>query len=413
MSTADHIRTTLAAPFTLPSGQIVKNRLLKSAMSETLGTAGNRVSPELVQLYRTWAEGGIGLSVTGNVMVDRRALGEPGNVCIEDDSDLAAISDWATAGKSAGGLIYMQLNHPGRQVPRGINPQAVAPSAVPFSDKLARFMATSRALREDEILDIVQRFATAAAVAARAGFDGAQVHGAHGYLVSQFLSPLTNQRADAWGGSAENRRRFVIEVIRAMKAATPDDFGIAIKINSADFQRGGITEEESMATIAALGEEGVAFVEVSGGTYEAPAMMSPKESTREREAYFLAFAEKLREHLDLPLCVTGGFRSGAAMAAAVDSGAVDLVGLARPLGVRPTLPNELCQQGDITVELPQVATGIKQLDRMGMVELLWYERQLHRMGKGLDPKPSEHALLALSAYAWQNGLAAMKPRRGT
>jgi 2,4-dienoyl-CoA reductase-like NADH-dependent reductase (Old Yellow Enzyme family) len=205
----------------------------------------------------------------------------------------------------------------------------------------------------------------------------------------------------------------VLEVIGAMRAATPDGFGVAIKINSADFQRGGITEDESMGTIAALAEAGVDFVEVSGGTYEAPAMMvDRKQSTQEREAYFLDFAVKLRERLDLPLAVTGGFRSGAAMAAAVDSGALDLVGLARPLGIRPRLPAELLEQGDLRVELPAVGTGIKAIDGLGMVELLWYERQLHRMGKGLEPQPGIGGLRALVGYAWDNGLRAMQPRRG-
>jgi 2,4-dienoyl-CoA reductase-like NADH-dependent reductase (Old Yellow Enzyme family) len=397
----------------LPCGQVVPNRLLKSAMSETLGTKDNRPTQRLVQLYRTWAEGGIGLSVTGNVMVDRGALGEPGNVVIEDDRDLPLLQEWAAAGKSAGGLIYVQLNHPGRQVPRFRNDGAVAPSAVPFGPRLAKTMATARALEATEIEGLVQRFATAAAVVAAAGFDGVQLHGAHGYLVSQFLSPLTNQRADGWGGSADGRRRFVLEVIGAMRAATPDGFGVAIKINSADFQRGGITEDESMGTIAALAEAGVDFVEVSGGTYEAPAMMvDRKQSTQEREAYFLDFAVKLRERLDLPLAVTGGFRSGAAMAAAVDSGALDLVGLARPLGIRPRLPAELLEQGDLRVELPAVGTGIKAIDGLGMVELLWYERQLHRMGKGLEPQPGIGGLRALVGYAWDNGLRAMQPRRG-
>lgn len=412
MTDAAAIRQTLSRPLSLPCGQVVPNRLLKSAMSETLGTEDHRPTPELVRLYRTWAEGGIGLSVTGNVMVDRGALGEPANVCIEDDRDLALLQEWAQAGRSAGGLCYVQLNHPGRQVPRFLNAEAVSPSAVPFGSRLAPYMAKPRALTGEEIEALVQRFSTAAAVVAAAGFDGVQLHGAHGYLVSQFLSPLTNQRTDGWGGSAEGRRRFVLEVIAAMRAATPAGFGVAIKINSADFQRGGTTEEESTATIQALAEAGVDFVEVSGGTYEAPAMMAPKQSTREREAYFLAFAERLRQHVRVPLAVTGGFRSGAAMAEAVDSGALDLVGLARPLGVWPDLPAALLSQGDVQVELPRVRTGIRALDRMGMVELLWYEAQLHRMGQGKAPWPGLPALLALAQAGWSHGLHAVLPRRG-
>jgi len=411
------IRGILGEPFTLPNGDVVPNRLLKSAMSEALGTADNRVTSDLVRLFQTWAQGGIGLSVTGNVMVDHRALGEPGNVCLEDDRDMDLLRQWAAAGKSGGGLIYMQLNHPGRQVPRFLNVDAVAPSAVPFKGSLQRSMATARALSPDEIQEIVQRFATSARLVAQAGFDGAQLHAAHGYLVSQFLSPRTNLRTDQWGGSAQGRRRFLLDVIRAMKAATPDGFGIAIKINSADFQRGGITEDEAMDTITAIDAEGVDFVEVSGGTYEAPAMISPKDSTRKREAYFLAFAEKLRQRLRVPLVVTGGFRSGQAMAQAVRGGAgglgaIDLVGMARPLVVQPDLPRALLDQGDVQVDLPARQTGIGWIDHMGMVELLWYERQIRHMAKGRPPRPGQSPLSALCGVVWDNGLRTLQPRRG-
>lgn len=410
MQAAD-IRSTLAQELKLPNGQVVKNRLLKSAMSETMGSADNRVTADFPRLYGRWADGGIGLSVTGNVMVDPGALGEPGNVVCEDERDLEGLTAWAQAGKRNGGLLYMQVNHPGRQVPRFLNKDAVAPSAVPFGKQLAGAMAVSRALTEDEILGLIQRFATTAKIAEKAGFDGVQLHAAHGYLVSQFLSPLTNQRTDDWGGSGENRRRFAVEIIRAMRAATSSDFGVAIKINSADFQRGGSTEEESLGAILALADEGLDFVEISGGTYEAPAMMSPRKSTQEREAYFLAFAETLRGKLDGPLAVTGGFRSGAAMAQAVNSGAVDMVGLARTLAIAPDFPNELLQRGDVRQDLPNLKTGIGMVDSMAMAELLWYERQLHRMGKGNDPQPRENPVKALALYALKAGPKALRRRR--
>ena len=403
---------TLAQSFTLPNGQIVRNRTLKSAMSETLATPDNRVSEALVTLYRRWAEGGIGLSVTGNVMVDRRALGEPGNAAVEDERDLDILKRWAEAGQTGGGLIYMQLNHPGRQAPKFINERAFAPSAVPMKAELKSYFPAPQALTEEEIEDIIERFATAAGVAEKAGFDGVQIHGAHGYLANQFLSPLTNQRTDQWGGSAENRRRFPLEVCRAIHEVTSDGFGVSIKINSADFQRGGFTEEESLEAIVALVEEGLDFVEVSGGTYEAPEMMSAKESTRSREAFFLEFAETLREHVTAPLVVTGGFRTGAAMAAAIESGAVDLVGMARPLAIRPDFPSELISDPDAHVEIVPRKTGLKMVDRIGMLETVWYERQLHRMGKGLEPKPDESTLVSLVKHGFTAGLKGFKTRRG-
>jgi 2,4-dienoyl-CoA reductase-like NADH-dependent reductase (Old Yellow Enzyme family) len=405
------IAATLSAPLTLPNGQIVPNRIVKSAMSESLGTDDGGVSPALPRLYERWARGGVGLSVTGNVMVDRRALGEPGNVVLEDEGDLDALRRWARAAKSRGGLVYMQLNHPGRQAPKFLNPSPVAPSAVPLGPAMGPFFAKPRALTAEEIEDIVARFARASSIAETAGFDGVQVHGAHGYLVSQFLSPKTNQRTDAWGGTAEKRRRFVRELHRAIRAQTAGGFGVSIKINSADFQRGGITEEESAETIRVLAEDGLDWIEVSGGTYEAPAMMSPKASTRAREAYFLEFAASVREWVDVPLAVTGGFRSGAAMADAIDRGAVDMVGLARTLAVNPDFPDALVTRGDVRCEIAARNTGLKPVDRLGIVEMIWYEHQLHRMGAGKEPRNNQPALLALASEAIRSGPRAFRVRR--
>jgi len=287
----------LSQPFTLPNGAVVKNRLAKSAMSEALGTTDNHVTDGLATLYRRWADGGIGLLITGNVMIDRRALGEPNNVALEDESDLELLKQWADAGTRNGTQLWMQINHPGKQVPKGLNAESVAPSAIPFGKEIAAFFATPRELTEAEILDIIARFGRTAAIAQKAGFSGVQIHGAHGYLVSQFLSGHHNQRTDQWGGNAENRRRFVLEVFKAIRAQTGPDFPVGIKLNSADFQKGGFTEEESLDVIRALSEAGIDMIEISGGTYEAPAMAGVKEvpvkdSTRRREAYFLEFAEK-------------------------------------------------------------------------------------------------------------------------
>ena len=269
-------QTILDQPLTLPNGVVVKNRLLKSAMSETLGTREGAPTPALNRLYRAWAEGGIGLCVTGNVMVDLKALGEPGNVVIEDAAHLAALQAWAKAGTANGTHCWVQLNHPGKQAPRGLNHETVAPSAVPFRDDLKAFFATPRALTGAEVRALVARFGKAAGIVKQAGFTGVQIHGAHGYLVSQFLSPHHNLRNDEWGGSPEKRRRFLMEVYRAMRKATGAGFPIGIKLNSADFQRGGFTEEESLDTIRALAHAGIDLIEISGGTYESPAMTGVK-----------------------------------------------------------------------------------------------------------------------------------------
>ena len=405
----DAIAAILAQPFDLASGQRVKNRIVKSAMSETLAGRDNRVPASAATLYGRWAAGGLGLSITGNVMVDGRAIGEPGNIVVEDDRDLDALSAWATAAQSHGGLIYMQINHPGRQAPLFLNRETVAPSAVALRTP---GFGVPRELDEAEILDLIQRYGRTAAVAEKAGFNGVQIHGAHGYLVSQFLSPLTNLRTDQWGDSDENRRRFVIEVYREIRRQTSDGFGVAIKINSADFQTGGISEDDSAGTIVALTNEGLDFVEISGGTYEAPAMMGAKKSTRAREAYFLEFGAQLRERTSTPLVVTGGWRSGSAMAAAVDAGSVDLVGLARGLAVNPDFPAQLTTEGDVRQDLVEHKTGIQAIDRMRMVDLIWYERQLHRMGAGKEPRQNEGAWWTMLAHTMTHGPRAFRRRRG-
>lgn len=408
MATAQHL---LAQTLTLPNGSVLPNRLAKSALSETLGTMDNRVTPALVRLYERWAKGGTGLLITGNIMVDRRALGEPGNVVIEDDRDLALLKAMADGVAHHGSRLWAQINHPGKQSPKGLNRENVSPSAIPFGKQMQAFFDTPRELTEPEILDIIARFGRAAGIVKQAGFHGVQIHGAHGYLVSQFLSPKHNVRTDAWGGSAENRRRFVLAVYQAMRDAVGPDFPIGIKLNSADFQRGGFTEEESLATIQALAAVGIDLVEISGGTYEAPAMAGKKTSTIEREAYFLEFAEKVRQHISTPLMVTGGFRTLSAMGKALNSGAMDIVGLGRPLCIEPDAPLRLLAGEETRHRVKMISTGIKQVDDMALMEVMWYVRQLHRMSRGENPKPNESALWSLLANLATNMRGTMKTRR--
>lgn len=406
----------LAQPLTLPNGAVLKNRIAKSAMSETLGTFDNHVTPRLARLYARWAASGIGLLITGNVMIDRRALGEPGNVAVEDDSDLPLLRHWAGAATAHGAQIWMQLNHPGKQSPKGLNRENFAPSAVPFEPQLRAYFDTPRELSEAQIEEIVARFGRSAATAQRAGFTGVQIHGAHGYLVSQFLSPHHNRRQDRWGGTAENRRRFVLDVFREIRRQVGPAFPVGIKLNSADFQRGGFTEEESLDVIRALAEAGTDLIEISGGTYEAPVMtgaaQSPvKVSTHAREAYFLEFAEKVRDAVRTPLMVTGGFRTHAGMMAALRSGALDVVGLARPLAVEPELPARLLRGEDGVQRVRPITTGIKAVDRIALMEVAWYARQLKRIADGREPKPGENALCALLGIMAANGWGTFRTRR--
>jgi 2,4-dienoyl-CoA reductase-like NADH-dependent reductase (Old Yellow Enzyme family) len=405
----------VAQALQLAHGGPLKNRLAKSAMSEALARRNGEPTPELVRLYRAWAEGGIGLCITGNVMVDDGARGEPGNVVIEDERFLPALREWAQAATAQGTQCWVQLNHPGKQAPKGLNKETVAPSAVPFKPQMQALFATPRELLDAEIKGIVQRFATAAAVVKKAGFSGVQIHGAHGYLVSQFLSPHHNQRRDDWGGTPEKRRRFVLDVFRAMRAAVGPEFPIGIKLNSADFQRGGFTEEESLDTLRALEAEGIDLIEISGGTYEAPAMTgvkakaaAPKASTQAREAYFLAFAEKARAAVKTPLLLTGGFRSPEAMNQALQSGAIDLVGLARLLAVEPDAPQRLLAGQAPRHTVRPISTGVKAIDRLGFLEITWYTGQLKRIGRGQRPCPREPALWVFAKQVWKMARAGRK-----
>ncbi|WP_067710831.1 nitroreductase family deazaflavin-dependent oxidoreductase [Nocardia yamanashiensis] len=413
---------TLHDPLPLASGQVLPNRLMKSALSEGLGNADMAPDERLQRLYARWSSGGYGLIVTGNVMVDRRHCGEPGNVAIEDERHLDALTRWAKVAKEGGSKVWVQLNHPGRQSnPMVTRNRAVGPSAIGVS---IPGWPAPRALTEEEILDIVRRFGTAARVAEAAGFDGVQIHGAHGYLVSQFLSPLSNQRTDAWGGDPQRRRRFVIEVARSIRAAVSPGFGVGIKLNSADFQRGGFTEDESRVVIEKLSAEQVDLIEISGGSYESPAMLNRpqvSERTRAREAYFLDYAETARQAAGaVPIAVTGGFRSRSGMTEAVTGGTCDVVGLGRPTAVFPTAAADLLAERTDELRPPLVTLGLpprlaanKNLKSVeGALDLQWHTDQLALLGAGSDPDPARSPWLTAANMLRHHGIDAFRSKRG-
>ncbi len=400
-------------PLALTENITIKNRFFKSAMSEALGTKDHGPSEKLPRLYGIWAEGGVGLATTGNVMIDGTALGEPKNVVVEDERHLDALKEWAQAGTQNNTHLWMQINHPGKQIPKFINKEPVAPSAISLGAGLEKVFNTPRALKEDEIYQLIEKYATTAAVAKKAGFTGVQIHGAHGYLVSQFLSPKHNQRDDRWGGTLENRMRFALEVYRAIRKKVGNDFPVGIKLNSADFQRGGFTEEQSMEVVKAISDEGINLIEISGGNYESPVMTGYKikESTKKREAYFLDYAEKIRKLVDTPLVVTGGFRSGEGMLNALKSGATDMIGLARPLAVYPSLPNDIIQDNAYKITLNRPTTGFAILDKMSMLDITWYEHQLRLLGSGEATKPNLNAMVSAMSTFYKLGVSAFKQRR--
>lgn len=398
----------------LPCGALLKNRIMKSAMAEGLAGIGQDPSPEHQTVYRRWSRGGAGLLVSGNIMLDREDR-PSANVILDNETDAAAVAAWTAAGTAAGNHFWAQLNHEGRQAQGSAKPDGMtlSPSGVPFDPPANKLFPKSRAMEPQEIEKLVQAFGRAARIAMANGFTGVQIHAAHGYLVNQFLSPLTNVRTDAWGGSAERRMTFLREIYRAIRDSVGPEFPVSVKLNSADFQRGGFTEEESLGVIEWLTGAGIDLLEISGGTYEAAAMVGAPiaGTTAAREAYFLDFAEKVRNVSDTPLAVTGGFRTSAGMAAAVRSGAVDVVGLARALTIDPDAPRKILAGETFRSEVRPVKTGIGAIDRRGALETMYYGTQLKRIARGEDPRPDLSIWRVLPDIMWAMGPGARKGQR--
>ncbi|MBF0313938.1 MAG: NADH:flavin oxidoreductase/NADH oxidase family protein [Oligoflexia bacterium] len=392
----------------LECGIELKNRLGKAAMSENMADHNNLPAEEFLNAYASWSKGGASLVITGHVMIDRKHISEPHNVILDDEvSDLTAFQKWAQSGKANGTSLWMQINHPGKQIPKFINKAPVAPSAVAFPTPMNKLFNTPRALSEEEIWRIVSMFATTAKLAKGAGFDGVQIHGAHGYLVSQFLSPKHNKRSDQWGGSLENRMRFLLQIYHAIRSEVGKNFGVAVKLNSADFQRGGFSEEESLQVIQKLDQIGIDFIEISGGTYEAPVMVKgKKESTLAREAYFMEFTTKVKKVVKTPIMLTGGFRTKEGMEGALAANVTDIVGMGRPFAVYPDLVNKLLEDKSFKMQILPKKTGIAFIDAIVPLEITCYVQQIHRMGKKLAPK--ENASVCLSII---QTLLEMKRRR--
>jgi 2,4-dienoyl-CoA reductase-like NADH-dependent reductase (Old Yellow Enzyme family) len=332
---AEILRQRLALP-----AETLPNRVAKAAMTEGLADALGRPTAGHARLYGAWARGSLGLLISGNVMVDPAHLERPGNVVLArapDAAMLKGLKAWTGAARAQGAGFWMQVSHAGRQTPIGVNPTPKAPSAVPLPLPGKQF-GVPVALEEAEIEAIIERYAAAGEYARAAGFTGVQIHAAHGYLISQFLSPRANKRSDAWGGPLENRARFLMEIVRRTRACVGTDFTLSVKLNSSDFQSGGFMFAESAEVAVWLGEAGVDVLELSGGTYERPRMVGVKkkrDSTIARESYFLEFARLMRARVSMPLMVTGGFRRAAAMAAAIADDGVALIGIGRPLCVDP------------------------------------------------------------------------------
>ena len=401
-------------PLRLPCGVTLANRLCKSAMTEGLASPAGRATPAHQKLYAAWAAGGAALHLTGNIMIDRRYLERAGNVVVDDESGLAELRAWAATVHAQGGVLWGQISHPGRQCPRLVNLHPLAPS--PIQLDLAGNFGRPRAMTEPEILDVVDRFARTAGILKTAGFDGVQLHAAHGYLLSQFLSPRTNRRDDRWGGSLENRARLLLASVRAVRDAVGPAFPVSVKLNSSDFVKGGFEPEECVQVVRWLSQAGIDLLEVSGGTYEqteffkAHAEDEIRDSTRQREAMFLKYAGAIKAVAAMPVMVTGGFRTRAGMDDALRRDATDLIGLARPFCLDPAFPRRMLAGELEALPVPEdrlvLGRGFwgpnsssKHLQGLNnQCQAGWYYRQIEHLGAGREPEPGLSPWAALRGH---------------
>ena len=397
--------TLFSQSLELPCGAVLPNRLSKAAMTEGLATADGLPTAELARLYGLWSDGGAGMLLSGNIIVDKDHLERPGNVVIDrppSEEMQEALKRWADAATRNGNHFWAQISHAGRQTQKLVNPNPKAPSAVKLGLPGGQF-GEPVVLTSVEIEEIIVRFGICAAAVKKAGFTGVQIHAAHGYLLSQFLSPRSNLRTDEYGGDLANRARVLLAVVASVRAAVGPDFPVAVKLNSADFQKGGFAFEESLQVAQWLQEASIDLIEISGGTYEQPKLLglsgmeeeekqNVAESTLMREAYFVDFAVAMGEKVNVPLMVTGGFRQRAAMVQALQSGSADVIGLGRPMCVMTDAPNQLINGLD---ELPRYEDSLslfpKWLAWLGNLKMLkavagfavqyWYYGQIDAIGR--------------------------------
>ena len=402
----------LFTPIKLPNGTTIKNRFFKSAMSEGMGTRDFQPKKNIATLYKRWAEGGTGLIITGNIMIDPKGTAEPGNIVFDKNSNMEILKNWANQGQQHGAKVMVQLNHPGKQAPKTIAKETVAPSAVPLGNGLNKLFSTPRALTTSEVEELVQKFVTSAKITKEAGFSGVQIHAAHGYLISQFLSPHDNRRTDKYGGSLENRMRFLKEIYLGMREELGKNFTIGIKINSTDFKEDGLTEEDSLKTIIELANLGLDFVEISGGTYERPAMMGATSKST-NQVFFAEYSKKLKQKIEIPVVVTGGIRSINAMNTLLNDNTTDFIGIARPLTIDPNIPNKIKQGTYTIVETTRVSTGVKKLDKIfgSLLGIVYYQVLMQNIAKGKEPKATKNAWPSLIQAVYNQGLAVLFPQR--
>lgn len=313
------------------------NRSMRSATFEGMADEAGRVTARLAEYMAELARGEVGLIITGHTIIDAGGQAGPLQMAAYDDGHLPGLTLMADSVHQAGGKIALQIAHAGNVAVRdlsGIEP--LGPSALVQDGK-----PLCREAKRLDMQDIVAAFARSATMAKQAGFDAVQVHSAHGYLLSQFLSPAQNQRTDEYGGSIENRMRLPMEVVRAVRQAVGPDFPILVKLNNEDFYEGGLTMADSLQAAVLYEQAGVNAVELSGGARLAGAKFMAARlgaiKTAEQEGYYRKAARAYKEVLGVPLILVGGIRSYEVAEAVIEEGSADFVSFARPLICEPHL----------------------------------------------------------------------------
>ncbi|CAF1166529.1 unnamed protein product [Rotaria magnacalcarata] len=407
----------LAQSFVLPCGLRLSNRIVKASMEEMLGNSDNQPNEYIYRLYQRWANASFGLLLTGNVQVDDRYPGIMTDMMIpsKDKIDIEKWKKYADTCQSHGTPTIVQINHAGRQSLSGKRPlleRAIAPSPVSLSfgnnlfvrtlQQLA--LGTPKEMTRAQIDETIEKFVEAAELMFKAGFAGVELHGSHGYLISSFLSPKTNRRNDEYGATPKDRIRFLLRIIDAIRAVVPSTFAVGVKLNSADYSTGGLTEDEAYDQIRWIDDHGgIDFIEISGGTYEAPAMAGSEDSrrserTKKREAYFIEFAAKVRNTTKIPLIVTGGFRTREGMNDAIVSNACDFVGIARPVCIQfnlpqilldPTIPDKDARALQYDIRGSSIFSLLPIPGGRSSCATVWYNWQMQRVAiENREPDPT-------------------------
>ncbi|CAO4380060.1 unnamed protein product [Caenorhabditis nigoni] len=392
-----------------PSGKYAQNRFLKAALTEMLSVfdpsnpkVNGVPTQEILNVYDKWGNGKFGLILTGNVQVSPVHLEAPGNAMIfkegETPARREAYTKWAQTIKQDGALAVVQLSHGGRQTPITVNTTPFSASDVKL-EKEVRFLGFGKPIPltvEQIKTEVIDRFVYAAKYAYETGFDGVQLHGAHGYLLAQFTSPTTNKRTDQYGGSIANRQRIILEIYEAIRKEIPASTGflIGLKTNSVEFQSEGTTVDDAIEMCKAYEKIGFDFVELSGGTYEQLAFQHIRDSTRQREAFFLEFAEKIRPVFkNTVVYLTGGFRTVNAMVDAVKTGATQGIGLGRPITAEPDLPKKILE-GSVPSAIHDA------LDQNNFaVSLLASNTQMEQMGRNSFKEAKQDVSYGLSDFS--------------